>query len=453
MKAMTLNEIAAAADGALNCGAEISIKDICIDTRKVKPGSLYIAIKGERFDGHDFIPKAFELGAAAVVSSKPIETGRPVVAVADTRLALGRIAAYYRSLFSIPVIGITGSVGKTSTKEMIAAVLGTKYRVHKTQGNLNNDIGLPMTLFGLDETHTAAVIEMGMSALGEISYLSKITQPNLAVITNVGVSHMETLGSRENILKAKLEILDGLKPDGRVLLNADNDMLAGVRETLSGRAEYFGIDSRDSIVFADNIRQVGDTMEFSFVHDGKTYPAVLPLIGIHNVYNALAAFAVGMHTGVTPEQIVNGVREFENAGMRQRLTEYNNIKVIEDCYNASPDSMEAAIRVIHDVECTGSRIAVFGDMLELGRDSEQLHRQVGAAAAEAGIDFLLCCGEQAVWIAEGAKQNGMLNVIHCREKEQAVKALKEILKQGDAVIVKASRGMRMEEIIQQVFNR
>lgn len=455
MQRMTLQEIAEAVDGKLNHDSKLSVDEISTDTRKISPGCLYLALSGERFDGHDFIEKAFEAGALVAISSREMKTEHPVILVEDTRLALGRLAAYYKEKHSLFTVGVTGSVGKTSTKEMIAAVLSRKYRVHKTQGNFNNDIGLPMTLLGIEPAHTAAVIEMGMSALGEISYLSKLAQPDLAVITNIGVSHLENLGTRENILKAKLEILDGMKPDGKIVLNGDNDMLKTLEEAelLKDRAVWFGLEARQGMVWAENVLEENDSTYFTFVYQGKRYPAVLPAIGIHNVYNALAGFCVGILSGIAPEEIVEAVKGYQNAGMRQSIQEYDGIKVIADCYNASPDSMRSALDVIRKVECGGKRFAVLGDMLELGPKSAELHFEVGRLAAQAGLNGLICCGEQSAEIARGAEEHGLKTVFHTVRKAEAAEWLQENLRKGDAVIFKASRGMKLEELITTVFGK
>ena len=449
MQELTLREIAAVAGGQLDRGGELRVGAVSTDTRRIAPGCLYLALKGERFDGHDFIPAAVKAGAAAIVSSRPVEAQVPVIRVTDTRLALGRIAAWYRERFSLLAVGVTGSVGKTSTKEMVAQVLARRYRVHKNEGNLNNDIGLPMTLLSLSPGDTAAVIEMGMSARGEIGYLSRLVRPDLGVITNVGVSHLEKLGTRENILRAKLEILDGMGPDGRLLLNADNDLLQTVQDAVRRRAVWFGIENRGGLVFADSIRENGGETAFDFVFDGKRYPAVLPLVGIHNVYNALAAFAAGVLCGVSPEEVVEAVRDYRNAGLRQSVREAGGVRVIADCYNASPDSMRSALEVIAKTACTGRRAAVLGDMLELGPRSAAMHRQVGKLAA--GLDALVCYGPQAAQIAQGAAEQGMKTVFHTEDPEEAAAWLRDYLRPGDAVIFKASRGMKLEEVMERTF--
>ncbi len=451
MRSLSLVEIAQAVDGKLNIDTNETVDNVCIDTRKITKGCLYVAIKGEKFDGHDFIEKAFQLGAKAVISHKEIKTDKPVVYVKDTRLAFGALSAYYRSLFSVFLVGVTGSVGKTSTKEMIYTVMKNHYSVLKTQGNLNNDIGLPRTLLQLSDEYQGAVIEMGMSNLGEISYLSKLAKPDMAVITNIGVSHLENLKTRENILKAKLEILDGMKKGSKIILNADNDMLLTVKGKIEN-AVYIGIDNtEDSDIIAKDIEQKGDDTLFTIVYGGKEYNAQIPTIGKHNVYNALVAFLVGIEIGMDEEKIIEALLQYENSGMRQQISIKNDIKVIADCYNASPDSMVSALSVIKAVECKGRRIAVLGDMLELGKTSDDLHRQVGRLVKDYDIDILYCYGKEAFYIKEGAKEAGVSNVIYTDNKDELATLLKRDLVKGDAVIFKASRGMKLEEVIEKVF--
>ena len=451
MQRLSLVEIAQAVDGKLNIDTNETVDNVCIDTRKITKGCLYVAIKGEKFDGHDFIEKAFKLGAKAVISHKEIKTDKPVVYVKDTRLAFGALSAYYRSLFSVFLVGVTGSVGKTSTKEMIYTVMKNHYNVLKTQGNLNNDIGLPRTLLELSDEYQGAVIEMGMSNLGEISYLSKLAKPDMAVITNIGVSHLENLKTRENILKAKLEILDGMKKGSKIILNADNDMLLTVKDKIEN-AVYIGIDNvEDSDIIAKDIKQKGDDTLFTIIYGGKEYSAQIPTIGKHNVYNALVAFLVGVEIGMDEEKIIEALLQYENSGMRQQISIKNDIKVIADCYNASPDSMVSALSVIKSVECNGRRIAVLGDMLELGETSDDLHRQVGRLVKDYDIDTLYCYGKEAFYIKEGADEAGVSNTIYTNNKDELATLLKRDLVKGDAVIFKASRGMKLEEVIEKVF--
>lgn len=451
MQRLSLKEIVKAVNGKSNTDADILIDNVCIDTRKVTDGSLYIAIKGENFDGHDFIEKAFELGAKAVVSHRDIKTNKPVVYVKNTRLAFGALSAYYRNLFSIYLVGVTGSVGKTSTKEMIYTVMNKHYKTLKTQGNLNNDIGLPKTLFELDSSYKGAVIEMGMSNLGEISYLSKLAKPDISVITNVGVSHLENLKTRENILKAKLEILDGMNKNSKIILNADNDMLLSVKNKVTN-ALYVGIDNiSESDIYAKNITQIGDSTAFDIVYKDKIYKAKLPTIGKHNVYNALVAFLIGCEINMQKDDIISALSEYENSGLRQHISIKNGIKVIADCYNASPDSMQSAFSVIDSIECSGKRVCVLGDMLELGESSDKMHYDVGKLACKFNIDEIYCYGKEAVNIKNGAERNGIKSVYYFDDKEKLSQMLKNNLKENDAVIFKASRGMKLEEVIEKVF--
>lgn len=458
MQKMTLKEIAEAVNGTCDPRwEEISISSISSDTRQITPECLFVAFKGERFDGHTFIEKAFALGAVAALSNdagvdKDAFDGKPIIYVEDTLLAFGALAAYYKEKFPVFTVGVTGSVGKTSTKEMIYAVMNQKYKVLKTEGNFNNQIGMPRTLFALDSSYKGAVLEMGMCYPGEISYLTHIAKPDLGVITNIGVSHLENLGSRENILKAKLEILEGMPEHGKLIANADNDMLQTVREQLGDRVLWYGMEQPADIT-AKEIRQIGDATAFTICYQGEEYAASIPAIGVHNVYNALAGFLVGIQIGLSPAEIIESFQNYRNAGMRQRISDQNGIKLIEDCYNASPDSMNSAIQVISSISCTGKRVAVLGDMLELGKDSGQMHYEVGQKAAASQIDELFCYGEEAKAILQGALDNGMERVSHFTDPDALAEALKENLSKGDAVIFKASRGIHLEDVIAKVFEK
>lgn len=433
----------------------IKISSVSTDTRKIKPGSLFIALRGERFDGHDFIETAFEKGAYAALSEKPVEnTSRPVIMVKDTHSALLHLAQSYRMLFSIPVVGVTGSVGKTSTKDAISAVLSQKYKTHKNEGNLNNEIGMPMTVFGLDKTYGAAVFEMGMSGFGEISRLSRVAKPDVGVITNIGVAHIGKLGSRENILKAKLEIIDGMKPDGELILNGDNDLLSGYITEAKGKLPIhltsYGINSRSG-VYANNIETTSEGSYFDINYHGGRIRAFMPVPGEHNIYNALAAFCVGMKLNVDPRLIVEGLASYKPSGMRQKIEKIGGVTFIEDCYNASPDSMAAAFGVLNAVK-TGRSIAVLADMLELGDRSQQAHFDVGRNAAQSGVDVLLCCGNDARYICEGydsVKTGGKSYFFE--DKQLLGQALLDLLKAGDTVIFKGSRGMKLEETVKTVY--
>lgn len=440
---LRLKEIAAALNSS--CREDKEVLSICTDSRKIIKGCLFIALVGERFDGHDFAAQAIEQGAVAAVCSKPVETKGEVLLVEDTGKALMQLAAYYRSLFSYPVVGITGSVGKTTTKEMVFAVLSEKYNTLKNEGNLNNEIGLPTTVFRMDSSFEAAILEMGMSAFGEISRLSQVAQPSVGIITKIGVSHIEHLGSRKGILKAKLEILDGLKNTAPLIVNGDDDLLSKV-ELSDRRVIKFGMENNACDYRAKDVKQGDKETTFTVVFADKEITVTIPTVGRHNVYNALSAFAAGIELGVSPEQAAEGLAKYVTSGMRQRVSDFNGITVIEDCYNASPDSMRAAIEVLNS---SNSKIKtlVFGDMLELGSISEEAHREIGVLAAQKGIDRLYTYGEMAAVAAESAKANGLPEVLSFDDKEKLGAQLKNTLQAGDTVLFKASRGMKLEEAI------
>ena len=422
---------------------------ICTDTRKITPGSLFIAIKGDNFDGHDFAAKAIESGAKAVLCEKDCGLGENQIIVDSTRQALLDLAGYYRSLFNIPVICITGSVGKTTTKEMTHAVMSFKYNTLKNEGNLNNEIGVPLTLFRLEKFHEAAVIEMGMSGFDEISRMTKAVRPDAAIISNIGVSHIEHLGSREGILKAKLEILHGMKEDAPIILNADDDMLSTVRPG-SHPVIYYGIENVNSLLKAFDITSKENETELTVGFNGGSGRVSLPFPGRHNVYNALAAAAAGTVFGIEPLEAFNALKNYVPAGMRQRINKKFGITFIEDCYNASPDSQAAALAVLGGMKAS-RRIAVIGDMLELGSVSEKAHYEVGKKAAENGIDAVFTYGERSLETARGAADGNVPCVKSFKDKDELSKELAACLRADDAVLFKASRGMKLEDVIYSVY--
>lgn len=448
METLKLSEIAKACNGKINNDCEIN--GVCIDTRKITKGCLFICIKGERFDGHSFAKEALEKGAAAVMIHKEVEDlNGNYVLVENTSRSLLDLGGYYRSKFNLHLVGLTGSVGKTTTKEFTYLVVSSQYKAIKTQGNLNNEIGLPQMLFQIDSSTEAAVIEMGMNHFGEIHRLSTAAKPTLAVITNVGTSHIENLGSREGILKAKLEILDGLEKGATVILNGDNDMLKTVKND-DFNIVFFGVDNGD--FRAKNITEENGETSFTVEYFGKSQKITIPTIGIHNVYNALSAFAVGYYLNIDSEKCAEALKSYEPQGMRQKTVDFNGITVIEDCYNASLDSMKAAISTLKGTK--GKRkMAVFSDMLELGDFSKEAHTQVGILAGKAQIDYVFTVGEMAKYINISAKENGVKNAMHFENKEALSKKLIETLERGDTVIFKASRGMALEEVIHNVYDR
>lgn len=450
MKAFTLQE-AAAALGLPQMQAQATLADVCTDTRKIQPGSLFVCLRGERFDGHSFASQAAQLGAAALLVDHPVDADVPQLVVTDTGKALLQLAGWYRRRFQLPVVGLTGSVGKTTTKEFIALVLGAKYNTLKTQGNLNNEIGVPQMLFRLEDSHTAAVIEMGMNHFGEISRLTRAVAPTVGLITNIGVSHIENLGSRAGILQAKLEILEGMAPDAPLIVNMDNDMLRTVK--LGDRPLLtFAIDDQSADFTATDIAEQGSTTTFTVHHSTFTQPVTIPTVGIHNVYNALAAMAVGYVTGVDHVAAASALANYVPAGMRQNLVQVGGVQVIEDCYNASPDSMRAALQTLGKLP-VHRRYAVLGAMLELGDYAKEAHTQVGKMAAENGIDGVLAYGADAAYIVEAAKQAGLENARLFDTKEALAQSLAQQVQPGDGVLFKGSRGMHLEDVMHTVYER
>ena len=447
MKSLTFKEAASAVGSSTKLGG--SFNEVCTDTRKITNGCLFIAIKGENFDGHDFAAKAIENGAQAVIVEKDCGLEERQIVVESTRQALLDLAGYYRSLFNIPVIGVTGSVGKTTTKEMIHAVMSSKYNTLKNEGNLNNEIGVPLTLFRLEKTHEAAIIEMGMSDFGEIARITKAVKPDVAVISNIGVSHIENLGSREGILRAKLEILEGMKGEAPVILNADDDMLITVRPG-SHPVIYYGIENEKSNFKAIEITSGEAETELSVSFSGGSAAVSLPYPGRHNVYNSLAAVAAGTLFGIDVCDALEALKNYVPAGMRQRINKKNGITFIEDCYNASPDSQAAALAVLGGMNAE-RKIAVIGDMLELGSVSREAHYGVGTKAAENKIDAVFTYGERALETARGAKDGGIADVRTFSDKQELSAMLADYLEQGDAVLFKASRGMKLEDVIYSVY--
>lgn len=447
MKAMTFKEAAAAVKSETVLNGKFDC--ISTDTRKIENNSLFIAIKGENFDGHSFAEKAIECGASAVLCERDCGLGEKQILVENTRLALLDLAGYYRSLFNIPVIGITGSVGKTTTKEMTHAVMSSKYNTLKNEGNLNNEIGVPLTLFRLENSHEAAVIEMGMSDFGEISRITRAVKPDAAIISNIGVSHIEHLGSREGILRAKLEILEGMKADAPVILNGDDDMLVTVRPG-SHPVIYYGIENSESSFKASEITSKEDETGLTVGFSGGSGRVSLPFPGCHNIYNALAAVAAGTLFGIEVQDGLNALKNYVPAGMRQRINRKCGITFIEDCYNASPDSQAAALAVLAGMSA-GRKIAVIGDMLELGSVSEEAHYGVGKKAGENSIDVVFTYGERALQTAEGAKDSGVKLVKSFSDKNELAQELVSFLEEGDAALFKASRGMKLEDVIYSVY--
>ena len=459
MKNLTVKDVLKVTNGKLVIGdIEIICENFSTDTRKIKKGDTYIGIKGENFDGNQFWEKAIESGARVVVV-QGVEFDEAVkkydnvaiILVEDTIKALGEIAAYKRSLYNIPVIAITGSVGKTSTKDIVANVVSQKYKTLKTEGNFNNHIGLPLTLLKLKD-HEVAVVELGMNHEGEMRYLTNIAKPTLAVITNIGTSHIGNLGSRENILKAKLEILEGMKTR-KLIINNDNDLLHKYYEKNKDNIEIttFGIENHSDIMAKDSTLNENNS-EITCVMGENEEKIVIPIGGNHFVYNAICAAAVGEKLDINIKDIKHGIESFELTQKRMEIIDLKNgAKIINDSYNASYESMKASLKYLTEYK-KRRKIALLGDMLELGEFSKELHKKVGYEVEKNKIDLLVCIGEESKSIVEGAKLANMNKekIKYFESKKEALEYLKKEIHENDIILAKASNGMRFYEIVEEL---
>ncbi len=453
MEKISIKEILEATGGTLLWGDEQTvIESVTTDSRKDGKNMLFVPLEGDTFDGHEFIRAAFDMGAVASLTHKDTEAlcDHALIRVDNTKKALGDIARFYIDKYRIPVLALTGSVGKTTTKDMVSAALGEKYNVLKTQGNFNNDIGLPLTVFNIEKEHNMAVLEMGMNHFGEINYLASIAHPDKAIITNVGMSHIENLGSREGILKAKLEITDFFSKGNTLFVNGDDDMLMSVND-----GEYdvvrFAIDNKDADYRAKNIKKDALSVEFDAVYDGGTAHIRVNLPGIHNIYNALAAFAVCKSYDMEDDDIARGIAAFSPSKMRMDIKNLGSLTLINDCYNASPASVEAALDVLVSAEYK-RRVAILGDILEMGDFAPKAHEELGEKAAKMGVDLLITVGNNAKYMNIGAEKEGFeaQKSLHFETNKLLIAELDKIIEHGDAVLVKASRGMKFEQIAQAV---
>lgn len=459
---MKVEDIIKATNGRLLVGdPQEDCENFCTDTRKIQKGDIYVGLKGEKFNGNEYYKEALEKGAkVAVISGIEVTKedleqykDKTIIEVKDSLEAFGDIAAYKRDLYDIPVVQITGSVGKTSTRDIIANVVRTQYKTLQTEGNQNNAIGLPTTLLKL-KNHEAVVVESGMNHLGEIRYLGKIAKPTVAVITNIGTAHIGFLGSRKNILKAKLEILENLKPDGYIVINNDNDMLnKWAKEDTKYKKYTFGIDEK-SDVMAYNIKVNENYSTYNVKIDNKEYSVKVPVSGVHFVYNSLCAIAVGNLLNISPENIIKGIETFTLTKNRMEIDKIkDNVTVINDAYNASYDSMKAALEYLK--ELPGNRkIAVLGDMFELGEFAEEIHRKVGIEVITHKVDMLVTVGELANYIADEAEYLGMPKdqVIRLNTTTEAINYLNDNLEKDDVVLLKAANGMHFAEIFKGINN-
>lgn len=462
---LRLKEIIQITKGELIIGNENeTCEKFSYDTRTIQKGDIYIGFKGEKIDGSLYWKDAFEKGVKAVIigdielSQEDIKKydaqGKTIVKVKDTIKAFGEIASYKRDLYNMPVIGVTGSVGKTSTKDIIASVLSQKFNTLKTEGNNNNHIGLPSTLLRL-KNEEVAVVEMGMNHFGEISYLSKIAKPKVAVITNIGTSHIGNLGSRENILKAKLEILDGMK-EKKIVINNDNDLLHNWYKENKDKYSIitYGINN-ESDIMAKEIKESEEGSTFTCKINQEEIEIQVPVGGEHFIYNAMCAAAIGKMLNLTNEQIIQGIKKFELTKKRMEIIELiNNITLINDTYNASYESISASLKYMTTLN-KKRKIAVLGDVLELGEFSKELHEKIGEEVVKNKIDILICTGENAKFIVEKAKEKGMpTENVHYEENiEKIISRIEKEMKQEDVILLKASNGMKFYNIASWLTNK
>ncbi len=447
MLGITVGEIAESTGGKIIFGNKNDkIESIMTDSRKADRSSLFIPFKGERADGHEFIGKAFENGACAALTEKEIGAvdGKSAILVENTQLALGMIAKYYKKKFRVKTVAVTGSVGKTTTKDMLYAVMNMQYCTLKTEGNYNNEIGLPLTVMKLNGAHEAVVLEMGMSAFGEIHYLADIARPDVAIITNIGMSHIENLGSQEGIYKAKTEICDFFDKNSLLIVNGDDEFLKKTKSFNKFKVVTCGM-GEDCDYRAENVVDMGlDGSAFDVCFYGRKYSIRVKVPGIHNVYNALAAIACGVHYNIGPNQIISGIENFVMTDMRMSVINTGKLTLINDCYNASPDSVKAALKVLSNRK--ERKAAVLGDMLELGEYSEKAHYDLGKEVFSNGIDILITAGENARNIAKGARESGVNNIVSFANTDELCDNIKSYIQDGDCVLIKASRGMHFEKI-------
>ena len=439
-----LSEIIEATNGHIISGSEdVLITSVTTNSRKAVEGSLFIPIIGENADGHTYIGNAVSNGASACLTMKDDIYDTNLIKVPDTRHMLCAIASYYRQKFDLTLIALTGSVGKTTTKEFCANVCDQKDETVRTDKNYNNDIGMPFTLFKLNNSTRYAVVEMGMSNFGEIELLSKSAKPDIAIITNVGTAHIEFLKSRDGILKAKTEIFEGLKEDGIAILNGDDDKLITLKGKLKQKTIFIGIENSDCDITATNIQQKEDGISF-MISDKKFF---IPILGIHNVYNALCAYVLGKMFDMTDDEIQKGYLSYKSDGIRQTIIKKSSYTIINDCYNANPQSAKSSLDVLKSLDAK-RKIAVLGDMKELGDKSEELHMEVGKYAVQCGADVVIALGEEARNIINGAKISATndMEFFHYDTTDEIVEHIKNTYKEGDLYLIKGSHSMHMDKI-------
>lgn len=456
MVQVTVKEILEATGGILLCGEEnVVLRHISIDSRKMEGDDLFVPFVGARADAHDFIGKAFDNGAAASLSiRRDVELGKgPVILIEDTMKALQDIGRWYRQhVLHFPIVGITGSVGKTSTREMVHTALSAGLNVFSTKGNFNGQIGVPLTLSQMAPEDEAAVLEMGMSLPGEMERIAKVACVDYAIMTNIGISHIENLGSQENICREKLHIIDGMKDGGVLILNGDDPILAQVKPDRPVKTVFYGSGENCQYRVQD-VRTVDNKAVFEAFIDGEIYTVALKVPGIHNVMNAMAAMAAAKEMGVDLHRAVEALEQFGGFARRLEISEDRGVTIIDDAYNASPDSMKAALQVLDSMKAKGRKIAVLADMLELGEKAPEYHYEVGVYAVDKRVDTYVFIGELASWIGRAVDQYSDLVTKYFKTNEEAAEWLNSYLKQGDMVLFKGSNSMKLKEVIDAVKQR
>ena len=450
MKELTLEEIASLSNGAVNHGKyPCAIRSISTDTRKLEKGSLFVALEGERFDGHDYVIDALASGASAAMISKKAhfdaDQDLPLIRVEDTLIGLQELARSYKGSLKVRGIGVTGSNGKTSTKDIIKSVLSQSYSVSATEGNYNNHIGLPLTLLETKETDAFGVWEMGMSNPGEIGLLADIAQPDVGIITNIGVAHIENMGSKDSIAQEKGDLVERISSNGYVVLNAEDEYSMSIAQRTSAETIMVGFDYGD--VRADIISDDGFSTRFKLNGEGCNEEICLPFPGRHMVLNSLMAIAVGLKEGMSVDVIKRGLLNAELSSGRLQIKDFNKVTYIDDTYNANPDSVLAALECLKNVKSNGRKFAVLGEMAELGEDVERYHMSVGKEAADFGIEYIISVGENAKSLHRGALARGAKKAIHIDSHQNCAQFLESELRSGDVVLIKGSRSSAMEAIL------
>ncbi len=451
MVEFTLDELMAATGGVLTqrSGSCHNFTGVSTDSRRINPGNIFIAIKGERFNGHDFLGAAIQLGAAAliVMDDGPVFEGVTIIRVRDTLKALGDIARFHRSRFNTPLLAITGSNGKTTTKDLVASIIARELKIVKTEANYNNEIGLPLTLLKINSQTEAVVVEMGMRGLGQIKNLAGIAQPTIGLVTNVGLTHLELLHSQENIAKAKSELIEALPHNGLAILNGDDALVRKMGNCTRARKVFYGIDGSNLDYRAVMIEMTDFGSRFKAVFENGSLDIALPVPGRHNILNAIAAVAAAIELGISEVSIQKGLAEPDLSGKRLNIIEKNGYRIIDDTYNASPSSVKAAIEVLHSSQSGERKIAVLADMLELGPSAAQIHYEIGSYAALKEIDHLFAFGVLAEKYVEGMNDFVKDHGEFFSDKQALIEKLKAYIRPGDFILVKGSRGMKMEEVV------